>query len=149
MGAKHTPGPWAWFGNRNGGIYLATTHSGRKYVMGFRRYGMNCAQPVFRCNDRMVPAAELVEFQVGDGTARGFKEAASDSSVYRYDVSGIDNADACLIAAAPESHECTVLLDSLCAWLLHRFGPDSPEGREASARQAKARIAIAKAQGDA
>lgn len=63
---------------------------------------MNGAQPVFRCNDRMVPAAELVEFAVGDGTARGFNEGDKDSSIYRYDVSGIDNADARLIAAAPD-----------------------------------------------
>lgn len=101
MSQKYTPGPWAWFGNRSGGVYLATVHGGRKYVMGFRRYGMNGAQPVFRCNDRMVPAAELVEFQVGDGIARGFAAADKDQSVYRYDISGIDNADARLIAQAP------------------------------------------------
>lgn len=27
-------------------------------------------------------------------------------------------------------------LDGLCAWLLHRFGPDTPEGREATCRLA-------------
>ena len=27
-----------------------------------------------------------------------------------------------------------LLLDGLCMWLLHRFGPDSPEGREAQCR---------------
>lgn len=105
MSVQHTPGPWKWFGNRSGGLYLATTHSGRKYVMGFRRYGMNGAQPVFRCADRMVPAAELVEFEVGDGTARGFKEADKNPSVYRYDVSAIDNPDARLIAEAPTMAE--------------------------------------------
>src|SRR5690606_9882600 len=30
---RHTPGPWAWFGNaKHNTIYLATTHSGRRYV---------------------------------------------------------------------------------------------------------------------
>lgn len=70
--------------------------------MGFRRYGMNGAQPTFCVDSIMVPAAELVEFAVGDKSIRGFKAAANDTSVYRYDVSGIDHADARLIAAAPD-----------------------------------------------
>lgn len=43
----------------------------------------------------------------------------------------------------PECYECAVLLESLCAWLLHRFGPDSPEGQEAAFRLTKALAAIA------
>lgn len=97
----HTPGPWAWMGNQHG-LYLATTHSGRRYVMGFRRMGFNGAQPVFRANERMVPASDIVEFEVGDRDVRGFAAAKEDDSVYRYDVDGIDNADARLIAAAPD-----------------------------------------------
>lgn len=105
----HTPGPWAWMGNQHG-LYLATTHSGRKYVMGFRRMGMQQAQPVFRVRERLVPAADLVEFEVGDGTARGFAQGWANDSVYRYDVSGIDAADARLIAAAPDLlAACTAL----------------------------------------
>ncbi|MEN5229036.1 hypothetical protein [Brevundimonas naejangsanensis] len=100
-GVKHTPGPWAWMGGPHG-LYLATTHSGRRFVMGFRRMGFNDAQPVFRQNDRLVPAADLVEFEVGDKNVRGFASAKANDSVYRYDVSGIDNADARLIAAAPD-----------------------------------------------
>lgn len=99
---RHTAGPWAWFGNRSGGVYLATPDRGRRYVMGFRRYGMNGAQPTFAIGGTMHPAAELVAFAVGDGTARGFKEADKDGSVYRYDVSEIDHPDARLIAAAPD-----------------------------------------------
>lgn len=38
--------------------------------------------------------------------------------------------------------EATVLLESLCTWLLHRFGPESPEGKEASFRLTKARAAL-------
>lgn len=101
MASKHTPGPWAWFGGETG-FYLATERSGRRYVMGFRRRGMNGAQPTFQSNSIMVPAEDLATFQVGDRSVRGFKQARSDSSVYRYDVSGIDHPDARLIAAAPD-----------------------------------------------
>lgn len=104
MSAQHTPGPWAWFGD-NHDIYLATTHSGRRYVMGFERMGMRSAQPTFQVAQRMRPAAELVEFQVGDGRARGFAEGKADPSVYRLDVKGIDCPDARLIAAAPDLYE--------------------------------------------
>ncbi|MBY5917310.1 hypothetical protein HFO77_23230 [Rhizobium leguminosarum] len=46
---SHTPGPWAWFGNASSNsIYLATTHSGRRYVMDFVRWGMRGAQPRFQ-----------------------------------------------------------------------------------------------------
>lgn len=46
-----TPGPWAWFGTGNNqNLYLATTHSGRRYVMGFERWGMRGAQPIFQPN---------------------------------------------------------------------------------------------------
>lgn len=100
-GGGFTPGPWQWFGNQHG-LYLATTHSGRRYVMGFRRMGMQGAQPAFQVSGRMVEAAKLVQFEVGDGTARGFDEGKADDSVYRYDVCGIDCADARLIACAPE-----------------------------------------------
>lgn len=103
MGEKqgHTPGPWAWMGSPHG-LYLATTHTGRQYVMGFRRMGFSGAQPVFRANHRMVPAADIVQFEVGDQTVRGFAQARETDSVYRLDVDGIDNADARLIAAAPD-----------------------------------------------
>lgn len=100
----HTPGPWAWFGNaRHNEVYLATVHSGRRYVMGFQRWGMKGAQPMFQPADRgLVPAANLLKFEVGDKSVTGFEAAKSDDSVYRFDVCGIDCADASLIAAAPD-----------------------------------------------
>ena len=107
MSAQHTPGPWRWMGNQHD-IYLATEHSGRLYVMGFKRMGMQTAQPVFRGEHHMVPAADLVQFEVGDGTARGFANGRSDDSVYRYDIKGIDCPDARLIAAAPELLEALI-----------------------------------------
>jgi Lar family restriction alleviation protein len=100
----HTPGPWAWFGNaKNNEVYLATVNRGRTYVMGFDRWGMRGAQPTFQPEGRgLVPASKLLMFEVGDKSVRGVEAAKTDESVYRLDISGIDCADARLIAAAPE-----------------------------------------------
>lgn len=44
-----TPGPWEWFGNtKQYEVYLATKHSGRRFVMDFVRWGMGGAQPRFQ-----------------------------------------------------------------------------------------------------
>lgn len=124
MVEQHTPGPWAWFGNRSGGVYLATPDRGRRYIMGFRRYGMNGAQPTFNIGSIMRPAAELVSFAVGDRSVRGFKQADGDTSVYRYDIDGIDHPDARLIAAAPDLFEALVLakshIEHMAAWISGR-----------------------------
>lgn len=99
-----TPGPWAWFGNAdNFSLYLATTHSGRRYVMGFDRWGMRGAQPCFQPHGQgMAKAAELLQFAVGDKDVVGVTAAKANASVYRMDVRDVDCADARLIAAAPE-----------------------------------------------
>jgi len=111
----HTPGPWAWFGNANHGYYLATVHSGRRYVMDFVRKGTNNAQPRFQPGGKygpgMVKADDLCEFEVGNEGVIGLKAGKADGSVYRYDVTGFDCADARLIAAAPE------MFDALSATL--------------------------------
>jgi hypothetical protein len=101
MLANATKGPWGWFGYPDD-LKLATKHSGRIYVMDFVRKGMRFAQPRFHPSGRgMVNAAELLKFEVGDRDVTGEKAARADGSVYRYDVIGIDNADAALIALAP------------------------------------------------
>ena len=95
------PGPWGWFGYPDD-LKLATTHSGRRYVMDFVRKGFSGAQPRFQPDGRgMVPADRLLRFEVGDQSVRGEKEARADGSVYRYDVRDVDCADARLIALAP------------------------------------------------
>lgn len=103
----HTPGPWAWFGNAgSNSLYLATTHSGRRYVMGFKRWGFSGGQPQFQPEGRgLVDASKLLTFDVGDRDVRGVDQAKANSSVYRLDINGIDCADARLIAAAPEFYE--------------------------------------------
>src|SRR5690606_27785976 len=54
-----TPGPWGWFGNTDvKDLYLATKQWGRHYVMGFRRWGMQSAQPEFAHNRHEVTGAD-------------------------------------------------------------------------------------------
>lgn len=98
---EHTPGPWGWFGNANSNsLYLATKHSGRRYVMGSKRWGFSGAQPEFQPAGRgMVDASELLQFEVGDRDVVGVEAARKNTSVYRMDVRGIDCADARLLAA--------------------------------------------------
>lgn len=106
--AKFTPGPWAWFGSAGGApdIYLATNHSGRRYVMSFRRWGLNGAQPCFQPEGRgMKKASDLLQFEVGDKSIVGIEAAKKDTSVYRFQIRGIAAPDAHLIAAAPELYE--------------------------------------------
>lgn len=83
-------GPWRWFGG--GGrirkqvtLYLATTHSGRRYVMDFVRSGMSGAQPRFQPKGKgMVEARNLLVYEKD----------------YRDDITDIDNPDARFIAAS-------------------------------------------------
>jgi hypothetical protein len=87
---KHTPGPWAWFGNtKHHTLYLATISGGRRYVIDFARWGMGGAKPRFQVKTEgggvMVGVEELVEYEVD----------------YRKDVIGVDHPDARLIASAP------------------------------------------------
>jgi hypothetical protein len=95
-----TPGPVAWMGNGQHDIYLATTHSGRIYVMGFKRMGIQGAQPMFPKDGRMAPASDMLKFDVGDPSVTGIAAAKTNGSVYRYDVRDIDNPEARLLVAA-------------------------------------------------
>lgn len=99
-----TPGPWGWFGQaKHNQVYLATRHSGRRYVMDFVRWGMQHAQPRFQTERGvMIDAKDLLEFEVGNQSVRGVEAAKKDASVYRLDVRGIDAPDARLIASAPD-----------------------------------------------
>lgn len=62
----HTPGPWRWYANaKQRTVYLATAHSGRRFVMQFDRCGMHGAQPTGQLRDGpdgvMVPLFEAPE----------------------------------------------------------------------------------------
>lgn len=135
---KFTKGPWAWFGNAaSNSVYLATKHSGRQYVMQFRRWGFSGAQPVFQPVQGMVEAKNLLKFEVGDRSVTGVDEAKKNTSVYRTDICGIEAPDAHLIAAAPELYEAL----SDCLEYITKAGEVGIV--------AKAYAALAKAQGEA
>src|SRR6218665_3836589 len=146
---KHTPGPWAWFGNATtNSLYLATKHSGRRFVMDFTRWGFRGAQPRFQAGRGiMIDAKDLLQFEVGDQAIVGVEAAKKDTSVYRLDVRGIESADARLIAAAPD------LLEALLS-IAGMTDPDDPESYPADDREgcldtvrSTACAAIAKAEG--
>jgi len=104
--ANATPRPWAWFGNtETHNVYLATRAHGRRFVMTFRRWGMNAAQPCFRTapgdEGLMVPATSLARYEVLGGQT--VEEAQKNP--YRRDIVGFDSADAALIVAAVNEYE--------------------------------------------
>ena len=112
---RHPPGPGAWFGNGNPKtIYLSTTYGGRISVMDFTRWGMQGAQPRFHPGHSlgMVPAKDLIKFEVGGLGVTGMDQAVKDGSVYRYDIKSLNCPDAHLIATAPELLEMLEELNS-------------------------------------
>ncbi|ALG07643.1 hypothetical protein [Kibdelosporangium phytohabitans] len=113
--AAATPGPWMWEGNTDTRhISLATKYWGRWVVMGFRRWGMQGAQPMFAQGRKPGP----IEDRKGDwgpftngepGTLADAEHLAryevcptatsrKDQRVYRADLTGIRNPDAEFIA---------------------------------------------------
>lgn len=91
--AAATKGPWQWFGNlATRTIYLATTHSGRRFVMQFDRWGMRGAQPQFQVDSAMCDLDELV--------STGHVEVKHDKEILAF-----THPDAKLIASAPSSIE--------------------------------------------
>ena len=141
---RFTPGPWGWFGNsQSNHIYLATKHSGRRYVMDFTRWGFRGAQPRFQPDRRgMVDAKDLITFEVGDHSVVGIDQAKQDTSVYRYDIRGINHPDAHLIAAAPDLYKALVK----CAVVL---SGDEMSKRSLIEALEGANTALAKARGEA
>ena len=106
-----TLGGWAWYGGRDE-VKLCTKNGGRQYIMTFERKGLNGAQPCFQVNGLMKKAVDfLTMYTVGDGTARGQKQADNDQTVYRMDVCGIDHPDARRIARVPDL-EAQVIADA-------------------------------------
>lgn len=149
---KFTPGPWAWFGNANcNEVYLGTTHSGRRYVMQFRRWGMQGAQPVFQPTQGMVDAKDLLKFVVGDQSVTGVDEAKTNTSVYRTDIRGIAAPDAHLIAAAPELYEALreMVEQAIGCWHNHYGHEQDPNDIPMPEHIGKARAALTKARGEA
>lgn len=97
--SKATPGPWKWYVNEHcKSIRLVTNHSGQYYVMGFERWGMQGAQPIFQVYERY-------DGDVRDRGSKGMRKAIELSKwnqAYRHDDGWIEHPDAELIAHAPE-----------------------------------------------
>lgn len=108
-------GGWSWVGGRDC-LSLATRCGGRRYVMDFVRKGMRGAQPRFQTDGLMHKAIDhLTTYQVGEGTARGQKEADEDNTVYRMDISGVDHPDARRIARVPDMEAALIAAEKLAA----------------------------------
>ena len=74
--AKATPGPWMWdLRECNHQCLLTTTHSGKYYVMGFQRWGLQDALPSFQVYDRY-------EGQMKDRGSHGMVRADKLSKSY-------------------------------------------------------------------
>ncbi len=146
--SMHTPGPWAWFGNASStSLYLATTHSGRRFVMDFARWGMRGAQPRFQVQSGvMTPARDLLMFEVGDSKVVGYDAATEDTSVYRYDVRGIASADARLIAAAPDMFDALAEAKEAISYAM-RGTADAEQSDRYAATIARIDEALTKAEG--
>lgn len=128
--AQATPGPWGWFGNTDvHTAYLATKRFGRMYVMGFRRWGLQGAQPVFTTGRAWKPNPDSgADFAatgyVKDGSQLARYEVAPDATsrrdprVYRADLTGFKNPDAEFIAHARQDvDDLLALVDRLQAEL--------------------------------
>lgn len=132
---KATPGPWMWdLRECNHQCLLTTTHSGKYYVMGFQRWGLQDALPSFQVYDRydgpmkdrgshgMVRADKLSKSYPGQEHHRGFDNF-------------IDHPDARYIA---ESRQLFHLMAEAITDLLARA-----EAAEARADEAEASLAAA------
>lgn len=87
--AEATEGPWFWGTHSRFGVKLMGVKAPRYFVMGFARFGMQGAAPMFQDYDL--------------GIMKRFDEFPLLGTV-EYDdrFDGIDNPDALAIAAAPE-----------------------------------------------
>lgn len=105
-----TPGPWQWFGNTKAKTcYLATTHSGRRFVLQFSRWGMQSAQPVFQVYGAPVGFPDRPDCGIMvslKGLVEHVPQMGPKFEVdYRRDFYGIAHPDATFIASARQDVE--------------------------------------------
>ena len=113
--AKATPGPWMWDLRECNHQCLLTTHSGKYYVMGFQRWGLQDALPSFQVYDRY-------EGQMKDRGSHGMVRADKLSKSYpgqehHYGFDNfIDHPDARYIAESRELfHQMATAITELLA----------------------------------
>lgn len=82
MDEEAVKGPWQWFGNTDShDVYLATVDRGRIFIMGFERWGMRDARPIFQEHDT-------------HNGMQSFQAHAIYERDYRNDFQGIDLPEA-------------------------------------------------------
>lgn len=89
---RATPGPWRWWGQTRGPMSLVSKMPGMgtPFVMGFKRLGMQEAQPTF-ATERNISERKC-------GLMTPASELAVREASYRDDIRAIDNPDAEFIA---------------------------------------------------
>ncbi len=88
-------------------------HCGMMQLMDFARWGMKDAQPRFLAEGDagvMVPARDLLKFEVGDPGITGLDAGKANHTVYRLTVDGIDHPIARLIALAVDTRRLLELI---------------------------------------
>ena len=158
---KATPGPWMWdLRECNHQCLLTTTHSGKYYVMGFQRWGLQDALPSFQVCDRydgpmkdrgshgMVRADKLSKSYPGQEHHRGFDNFI-DHPDARYIAESrqlfhlLAEAITDLLARADAAETANTQLDGTVSTLMENNKKLSDALKEAEVRAEKAEMAIA------
>ena len=116
--AEATPGPWCWEGTLSShGIRLVSPSSSVRpwrLVMGFERWGLSRASPVF---------------QLPDLTVRAAREIAVRHPKYQNDIHALEHPTAIAIAAAPADVQTLLRVVDAQAAALRRLRAGGCNGR--------------------
>lgn len=133
---ESTPGPWGWFGNESGPIYLSTIAHGRRFVMTFEVSTANEDQELEEVYKWAQPCFQVYDDRTDEPwTWSGKMTPASELSIvprsYRDDITSIAHPDARLIALLPEL--LSLLADALP--VLNAAGAEELLGRFAAIKE--------------
>jgi hypothetical protein len=90
----------------------------------------------YKEDEKSIPPCSREEWERSEAMFHAFMDEM-DELEKKAAFSGVKSNPKLVAAAAYDTAQA---LESICCWLLHRFGPDSPEGSEA-----RSRLPIAKA----
>ena len=144
--SKITQGKWRWFGDlKFHTLYLATERNGRQYVMGFRRWGMGNAQPLFQSGGLLRTIHELAD--LGAITVKGYGNREV-LSVQHPDMHLIEQASTLvpqLVARVRELEAANTVLDNALSTLRDHLPIAVGDAAFADASQEQCDAALAKA----